>query len=147
MRHQFTMAGRGFTNNSASKQFWNWEDSDAHGRVARMFAPDRTFRRIRYLFPTKRRHQGRAPAFPTLRMSLQKASRIDIASEYCFGSRRRSRLCLHLSRESDLFFIRELVRSHHLKTGLEITCQPGTPDWIRVAAVVNRLKASKQAHF
>ena len=92
--------------------------------TARMFALDWTLWRIRYHFSTKRENRGTAPAFPTLRRSLQKALRIDIASQYFFGPRQWSRLFPHLSRENDMSFICQLVRSHHLKSALERTCQP-----------------------
>ena len=82
---------------------------------------------------------GGSPCLPHISEVSAEALRIDVALEYCFGSRRRSRLCLHLSRENDLRFICELVRSLHLKSTLRRTCQPGTPDWIRLAAVVSRL--------
>ena len=50
--------------------------------------------------------------------SVPEVLRIDIASQYCFGPRRRSRLCLHLPRDNDLTLICELVRSHQLKSAL-----------------------------
>lgn len=86
---------------------------------------------------------GNSPCLPHISEVSAEALRIDVALEYCFGSRRRSRLCLHLSRENDLKSICELVRSLHLKSILKRTSQLGTPDWIRVAAVVNRLRVSE----